>query len=162
MTPDQKAFLLTLDRDGHLTPDEVVEAARPDDSPIHDCFTWSNEEAGQRYRLNEARSLIRRVRIEYVHHVREIRMPVYVRDPERPANEQGYVKTKLLVTRGEAAMAALQAELDQVAARIERARVIARGLDLEAECERQLIRLVCEPSVVADTDTDATKVQVAS
>ena len=48
---------------GLLTAEATVNAARPKNSPIHGCFTWNNDEAGEKYRLWEARSLIRSVRI---------------------------------------------------------------------------------------------------
>lgn len=50
---------------GRLTPDLVVNAARPADGPLHDRFTWDDSEAAERYRLDEARQLIRSVRVVY-------------------------------------------------------------------------------------------------
>ena len=46
---------------GHLTPADVVEDARPEDSPLHPEFTWDNEEAAEKWREDEARRLIRSV-----------------------------------------------------------------------------------------------------
>lgn len=50
-------------RNQRLTPADVVEAARPVGAPLHDRFEWDDEIAGEAYRLDQARSLIRRVRI---------------------------------------------------------------------------------------------------
>lgn len=44
--------------DGLLTPEAVVEFARPATSPLHKRFTWDNTEAAYKYRLWEARQLI--------------------------------------------------------------------------------------------------------
>jgi hypothetical protein len=50
---------------GELTPQIVVDEARPVDAPLHDRFEWDNDVAGEKYRLVQAAQLIRAVRIEY-------------------------------------------------------------------------------------------------
>ena len=50
---------------GALTPAAVVEAATPKTHPLHDRFEWDNRVAGHKYRLVQARMLIRSVRVEY-------------------------------------------------------------------------------------------------
>lgn len=67
-----RAELERLERDGKIRPVDVVEAAKDESSPLHDCFTWDDGEAAHQYRLMEARNLLR----------------VYV---VRPDNEQGPV-----------------------------------------------------------------------
>ena len=52
-------------RDGVLTCEAVLDAARPKNSPLHDYFTWEDSRAAERYRLIEAGKLIATVRIEY-------------------------------------------------------------------------------------------------
>lgn len=52
-------------RDGVLTCEAVLDAARPKNSPLHDYFTWDDSRAAERYRLIEAGRLIATVRIEY-------------------------------------------------------------------------------------------------
>ena len=44
--------------DGVLMPGDVVEAARPDDSPLHTRFEWDDGKASKNYRLWQARQLI--------------------------------------------------------------------------------------------------------
>ena len=44
---------------GALSPEEVVRAARPASSPIHDQFEWDDTEAAKRYRLMQAGELLR-------------------------------------------------------------------------------------------------------
>lgn len=56
---------LLMEAHGALTPTLLVEAARPVDAPLHDRFEWDDEVAGERYRLDQARDLIRRVRVVY-------------------------------------------------------------------------------------------------
>lgn len=50
---------------GHLRPADVVEAARPEDSPLHKKFEWDDSEAAERYRVWQARQLIA-VTVEYI------------------------------------------------------------------------------------------------
>jgi len=54
------------ERYGQLTPAAVVEAAQPERSPIHDYFTWDNDEAAAAYRLHQARLLVNHVMVEVV------------------------------------------------------------------------------------------------
>lgn len=48
-----------------LTPQLVVDAARPPGSPLHDRFEWDDSVAGEEYRRYQASKLIRSVRYEY-------------------------------------------------------------------------------------------------
>ena len=51
---------------GGLTAELVVQAAKPKRSYIHDFFEWDDEKAGEVYRLEQARYLIRHIIIEVV------------------------------------------------------------------------------------------------
>lgn len=146
MTPAQERALEELDRDGHTTAEEVVDAARPEDHILHDLFEWRNELAAESYRLDQARGYLHRLRLRYVRNLIEYRVPVYVRDPDASPKEQGYVRTKLLLNDEDKAMAALRNEIDAVSSRIARARAIAYALGLAVECERMLAELVNQPS----------------
>jgi hypothetical protein len=44
---------------GVLLPQSVVDAARDDESPLHDQFEWDNSKAAEAHRLHQARMLIR-------------------------------------------------------------------------------------------------------
>ncbi len=46
-----------------LEAKQVVVEARPPGAPLHDMFTWDDSEAAEQFRLREARTLIRSVRI---------------------------------------------------------------------------------------------------
>jgi len=54
-----------LDQNGRLTPTLVVDAARPENHPLHNRFEWNDKIAGEAYRLEQARRLIRSVRVVY-------------------------------------------------------------------------------------------------
>jgi hypothetical protein len=51
---------------GMLTPRAVVNAARNPSHPLHSRFEWNDAIAGERYRLEQARELIRTVRCTFV------------------------------------------------------------------------------------------------
>lgn len=49
---------------GVINPNDLVEVARPEQSPIHDMFEWDNAKASEQWRVEQARALIRSVRVE--------------------------------------------------------------------------------------------------
>lgn len=52
-------------RDGVITADAVLESATPASSPLHEYFEWNNGAAAKKYRLWQARMLIRSVSVVY-------------------------------------------------------------------------------------------------
>ena len=63
---DLRSELLAIRSEyGQLTPANVVEAARAEDHPLHSRFEWDDGMAAEKYRLNQARQLIRVVREKY-------------------------------------------------------------------------------------------------
>ena len=66
------------EKDGTLQPQAVVDAARPEDAPLHPAFEWDDFVAGEQYRNIQARSMIKTVQIESGEDS-EPRDPVYVR-----------------------------------------------------------------------------------
>jgi hypothetical protein len=64
---DFKAELENLyKRVGKLTPQLVVDEARNKTHPLHDHFEWDDAVAAELHRLEQARSLIRKVKIKYL------------------------------------------------------------------------------------------------
>jgi hypothetical protein len=49
-----------------LTAELVVDTARDESHPLHSRFEWDDEVAGHRYRLHQARQLIRTVRVRVI------------------------------------------------------------------------------------------------
>lgn len=71
---------------GELTPEDVLEDAKHDNSPLHSFFEWSDTEAAHQYRLQQARGLIRAVVAVYVSDERPaVRQKAYVHIPEPDA-----------------------------------------------------------------------------
>jgi len=60
-----KEILERINKDnGGITPQAVVDYARPDGSELHEAFEWDDNVAGEEYRKWQARQLIVRVKIE--------------------------------------------------------------------------------------------------
>lgn len=53
------------DEQGKLTPKLVLDTARDPEHPLHSHFEWRDDIAAERYRLDQARTLIRSVRVVY-------------------------------------------------------------------------------------------------
>lgn len=47
--------------EGHCQPETVVEAARPEDAPLHPAFEWNDSIAAEEHRKSQARAIIRSV-----------------------------------------------------------------------------------------------------
>ena len=47
-----------------ITPQEVLEKAKDENSELHKCFEWDNDVAAEKYRLQQARAII--VNLVYV------------------------------------------------------------------------------------------------
>lgn len=68
---------------GELTPQDVVDDARNNNSPLHSFFEWNNTKAAEAYRLQQARGLIRAVVAVYTSPDKPARrMKAYVHIPE--------------------------------------------------------------------------------
>lgn len=108
---------------GQITPDVLLETARSEDSSLHNKFTWDDSEAAEKWRLEEARYLIKSFRLVVTIEEREIKVPMYVRDPSKDDSEQGYISILRIKERTSAEV--LKAELDCVLALLNRTLGIA-------------------------------------
>src|SRR6185312_2039420 len=120
---------------GRLIPSDVVSAARDPESPLHSHFTWDDAEAAEQYRLDQARTLIRSVRVEIT--VRDVPLSVvgYVRDPEADANQAGYRNIMRLRSEEDAARAAVIDEMKRVSNAVRRAKTVAAVLGLAEDID---------------------------
>lgn len=85
-----KHLQMIQDAEGRITPKAVVDRARPPDSPLHPLFEWDDSIAGDLHRQNQARTLIRTVKVDLQVNHTIIRSVAYLRDPEMPPKVQGY------------------------------------------------------------------------
>lgn len=85
---------------GELTPQSVVDEARPEGAPLHSRFEWNDEVAGEKYRIVQAQQLIRAVKIEYTDSAGEkkrVRGFFPIRDVEENPEKIGYSPTEDIV-----------------------------------------------------------------
>lgn len=144
-----QALKQILKADGTLTPNAVVKAAENPTHPLHSCFDWNDKSAAHEYRIWQARMLIKSVRVDVVYEDRTIAAPVYVRDPRKESDEQGYIETRRGSAPKELALDIFRQEISRVESALERAQGVAVILKIEAPLRklttktmRELDRLV--------------------
>lgn len=118
---------------GVLTPDAVVEDARDESSPLHDQFEWDDSEAAKQWRLEQARALIRSVRVEIQTETKTISTVRYVRSPEATGRQQGYADVTKLRTREDLAREALRREFAAARALFDRCETLAEAFGLRPD-----------------------------
>jgi hypothetical protein len=61
----EEIALLENENDGALSLETVVRSAKRKKSPIHDCFEWDDVAAGKKYRVQQAREMLRKIVVVY-------------------------------------------------------------------------------------------------
>lgn len=133
---------ITEDCGGNLTPAAVVEDARSKKSPLHDQFEWDDGEAAHKYRLEQARTLIRSVRVEVVTEQKTISVVRYLRNPEMPSKDQGYADVAAIRDSTELARDALRTEFARARALFDRAESLAVAFSMDAEIRELRARVI--------------------
>lgn len=124
---------ITDNQGGMLTPDAVVFEASYEDNVLHRLFEWDDTIAGNAWRVEQARELIRTVRVVVTTKTTQIRVVGYVRDPDQASDQQGYVPTVSLVGENERAGRALAAEFERAGSIMRRAHELAEAFELQGE-----------------------------
>lgn len=138
--------------DGRLTPDNVVDAAEDKASPLHQCFEWDNDAAAHMFRVEQARHLIRSVRVDVTTSHHTVRVPAFVHDPECERGEQGYVSIRQLSSDEDKSREVVIAEFSRAASALKRARSVAMALGIEDQIDdisEQIKRVVESVQAVA-------------
>lgn len=138
MALDRKAVLAALraieNKNGQLTPEEIVRVAKNPKHPLHPFFEWDDRKAGMLHRIEQARALLADVRWE-ITHLNLSKAIQYVRDPAAPTHTQGYIATRNLANDEEQARAAVIYEVDRAVAILRRVRDVAAALNVETDVE---------------------------
>lgn len=129
------------DAKGRLTPSLVVASATPEDSPLHDQFEWNDSIAGHKWRLDQARELIKSVSVLFRTEYSTLSVVAYVRDPAMPSNVQGYRHITHIREEPDEARDALVKAFSDVANLLRRARDLGVALELSSEIEELLERV---------------------
>lgn len=45
----------------NIEPEDLLEASKPEEAPLHTCFEWDDSKAAEKYRLEQATNMIRSV-----------------------------------------------------------------------------------------------------
>ena len=126
---------LAAENNGLLTPDHVVDAARNNASPLHRWFQWNNDAAAHMYRVEQARHLIRSVRVDVTTSHHTVRVPAFVCDPECERGEQGYIAIRGLANDADKARDVVVAEFARALSALNRARAVAEALGIEDQVD---------------------------
>ena len=126
---------------GVLTPSAIWQDARGNpDGPLHPLFKWDLQEAAEAYWTEQARAIIRAVRLVVT--VEESSLypsPAYwTHDPAQKTGEEGYVPLIQVRSDEEKARIVIERECGCALAAIHRARQIAEVLGMRSEVERLL------------------------
>ena len=140
--PDVVARLKALqDASGIITPDAVVADAEDEASPLHSYFEWDDSVAGMKYRIEQARTLIRSVRVVLVEKKHQFSSIAYVRSPDSEPKEQGYISSVILRDDKARARIALIAELQRAESALQRAYDVATAVGLAREVDSLLAQV---------------------
>jgi len=131
----QKALIaLAEEMNGELTPELVLERARQEDSPLHGHFTWDQAKAAYERNLDQARSLIRSVKVVIKKNDVVYQVPFFVRNPvAAETGAQGYSSLKKLRTNTDIAKDAVRVEFERADAAMNRAQKVAMALALDTD-----------------------------
>jgi hypothetical protein len=142
---------LAAQHDDRLTPELVVETARRHPgSALHQCFTWDVEHAAYERWIDQARELIRRVRVEIQTEERTYTVSAYLRDPGVEPSKQGYVSIRVLQREPEQARLTILHEFAMAESYLQRARDLAAALQVAKATDRALAAVADAKAVVTD------------
>jgi hypothetical protein len=146
MTPVQRIRAKALEEleraNRRLIPEDVVAAAKEPAHALHDCFEWDDSKAGHLYRIDQARALIREVKVKTVYEDRVVVSPVYVSDPDPNRSENAYIAMDVVRRRQDDARRVVLDELSRIESAIMRAKAVSSILGLRDDLEKMIEALI--------------------
>ena len=133
--------LKDLERNGELTSLRVLEDAQDSESPLHQYFDWDDSSAAHRFRIEQARTLIRSVRVVLTETKHDRPVIAYVRNPDMGPSESGYISTIHLRSEKGMAREALRRELERAESALRRAYDVADAVGLTKEVDALLLKV---------------------
>lgn len=115
---------------GTLRPQFVVDAARPEEAPLHPAFEWDDFVAAEQYRNAQARSMIKTVQIIHEESEDEVLEPVYINVSRQ---DSAYEPVQKVVTTPDL----FEAAFSQVCGRLHAAQQAMQELQRLARHERR-------------------------
>ena len=135
----KKAIVELETRQGTLSSQVVVDEARDISSPLHPFFQWDDSIAAEAYRIQQAESLIRRVKIETVVSDTTITSVRYVSmrgsdvaddEQEEKAPSRNYVSIPMMDANATACV--MKDEIKRILGNVTRTLLIAKTKDNKA------------------------------
>lgn len=83
---DKDAAIMSLQRNGQVDPNDLIEAARVPAHPCHGDFTWDDTQAAKERRRDQARAAIRKCKFELLADEVIERVVSYVPSPGNDGN----------------------------------------------------------------------------
>ena len=120
---------------GSLTPDALLKEASDPSSPLHDRFDWDDTEAAHKWRIQQARDIIRKTTLVVKVGERSTVLPAFVQNPDKPKREQGYISTPEVKKDREVSHGVLVGEFGRAAMHLARARKLAEFFNLQGEVQ---------------------------
>lgn len=130
------AVLTQLEKQGRLTPDHTIEAARNPKSPLHGEFTWDLKAAAMITWRSQARALISHFEINVVVHKQEYRIQEFVEAPGKMGREQGYVAFTRIKDKKQLAREFFDRELGIASSYVAKTKDYAKVLGLDSRVEK--------------------------
>lgn len=125
----REELLKLADENGNFTAEDVVRAATPKKSPLHDYFEWDDKVAGHSYRLLQAGELTRSCTVIEEHTRETYRAPAFIHNPALPENEAGYRSIEHVRRDPDDSHEALVRAFTAAAGHLKRAQALAMYLD---------------------------------
>jgi hypothetical protein len=122
---------------GSCHPGDLVDVARPEDSPIHELFIWDDELAAEQHRVNQARGIIRSLRVVVIEAEERREQVAFVSVSRAEAPHAGYAS----VTRAMSVETTRNVVIQQALRQLHGIRARYRHLDELAEVWAALDRL---------------------
>lgn len=120
---------------GILKPEDVLAEATKPDHPLHSRFEWDDGKAAHAHRIDQARTIIRSVKVNVTVDKRQVSTVFYVRNPDAEADESGYVGLPRLRTNKERSAQALEQAYARALALLTNARDLAAALGVESDVD---------------------------
>lgn len=122
----------------HVSAEQYVEEARDPASPLHDTLEWDDAKAGEQWRINQARAVIRSIRVEVETLETTVFARAFVRDPDLPPSQGGYVETMHIKNDRDRKREVIRRYLSLIEANIFQLRALAQAFGLDPEVEAML------------------------
>ena len=99
----------------NVTPQQIVDRAKDEDSELHKCFTWDDTMAAQKWRLEEARKVVQLLVIDRSQEI-ETEPPVRVFFKIGNTHDEGYKQTVNILRNNDEYAALLKQALAELEA----------------------------------------------